>query len=71
MQATLTLVLCLVSAPEQCEVRQKRVDAQACFYGGANVVAAETPDGFRAVHARCDPDHRGNLVPASPARRTG
>lgn len=71
MQATLTLVLCLVSAPDQCEVRQKRVDAQACFYAGANVVAAETPAGFRAVHARCDPDDRGSLVPSTERHRTG
>ncbi len=71
MQATLTLVLCLLAAPDQCEVRQKRVDAQACFYGGANTIAAETPAGFRTVHARCDPDHKGSLAPAEAGRRTG
>jgi hypothetical protein len=71
MNATLTLVLCLAGAPDRCEVRDHTVDAQACFYGGANVVAAETPPGFELRHARCDPDNKGSLIPADGPRRTG
>ncbi len=61
MNATLTLVLCLVSEPELCEVRNHAVDAQACFYGGANIVRELTPEGFELKSARCLPAHLGNL----------
>ncbi len=61
MNATLTLVLCLASDPAQCEVHTHKVDAQACFYGGANVVRALTPEGWRLEAARCLPAHLGNL----------
>ena len=61
MKASLTLVLCLVGEPGQCEVRTHAVDAQACFYGGANVVRALTPEGYELKSARCLPAHLGNL----------
>lgn len=61
MNATLTLVLCLATSPERCEVRDLQVDAQACFYGGANLIEANTPEGWRLKSARCVPEHLGNL----------
>lgn len=72
MNATLTLVLCLAGAPDRCEVRDHTVDAQACFYGGANVVRALTPEGWEVKSARCLPAHLGNLrraaePPAGPS----
>lgn len=71
MQATLTLVLCLVSAPDQCEVHEKRVDALACVYAGANVIAAATPPGYRARYARCVPYHPAAARPKGLAPSTG
>ncbi|MCS6878921.1 MAG: hypothetical protein N2038_12720 [Geminicoccaceae bacterium] len=71
MQATLTLVLCLVNAPDQCEVREKRVDALACVYAGANVIAAETPPGYRVRHARCVPHRPGRGSPGVAVTPTG
>jgi|DewCreStandDraft_4_1066084.scaffolds.fasta_scaffold00025_100 hypothetical protein len=61
MNATLTLVLCLAGEPELCEVRDHAVDAQACFYGRANIVRELTPEGFELKSARCLPAHLGNL----------
>lgn len=61
MNATLTLVLCLVGQPDRCEVHAHAVDAQACFYGGANVVRELTPEGFELKSARCLPAHLGSL----------
>lgn len=61
MNATLTLVLCLAGAPDRCEVHDHAVDAQACFYGGANTVRALTPEGWELKSARCLPAHLGNL----------
>lgn len=61
MNATLTLVLCLMAEPERCEVHDLRVDAQACFYGGANVIREHTPAGWMVQSARCLPAHLGNL----------
>lgn len=61
MNATLTLVLCLAADPARCEVKDLTVDAQACFYGGANLVEANIPEGWRLERARCLPAHLGNL----------
>lgn len=70
MNATLTLVLCLASNPESCEVRDLQVDAQSCFYGGSNVAAANTPEGFVLKSARCVPLGRQGegQVPRGPIR---
>ena len=58
MTATLTLVLCLLSSPESCELKEVRVDAQACFYGGSNVANEHTPPGYALRSARCVPEMR-------------
>lgn len=55
MLATMTLVICLKAAPAMCELKEVRVDAQACFYGGRNVAMAQVPESHELRSARCVP----------------
>jgi hypothetical protein len=55
MIATLTLVVCLSSAPENCELKEVEVDALMCFYGSRNVAEEELPKGYKLQSVRCVP----------------
>jgi hypothetical protein len=47
--------MCLAATPEVCELKELRVDAHACFYGGHNVATSALPDGYVLRSARCVP----------------
>jgi hypothetical protein len=55
MLATMTLVICLNAAPEVCELREVRVDAQLCFHGSRNTALMNVPEGYQLRSARCVP----------------
>jgi hypothetical protein len=53
MNATLTIVMCFAAIPEVCKLKELRVDAHVCFYGGHNVAVPALPDGYVPRPARC------------------
>jgi hypothetical protein len=55
MIATLTMVMCLSSAPSTCELKEFEVDALVCFYGNVNAAQEELPEGYKLKSVRCVP----------------
>ena len=55
MLATMTLVVCLNSAPQVCELLELRLDALLCQHGARNTALTHVPEGYRLRWARCVP----------------
>lgn len=54
----LTIVMCLTADPQVCEIKEVRVDAQACFYGTRNSALPHVRDGYELRSSRCVPETR-------------